>query len=494
MTLDLRPSAATPSTLIVASHRGPFAKGTDGAWRRKVNGVFAAMDPTLREMGGTWVCWALPRPEHEGDEEASFDVIEDGERRYHLQELVISPEKAKAFYEGFTTEALWPILFCFPSRIQFTHSLWNTYREVNERFAESIARLAAPGATVWVHDFHLMLLPGLLRARRPDLRIGYFLHTAFPPPDVFGILPWRDELLKGVLGADLAGFHIPLYANNFAACCVRYLGAEPSWRITQEERGSPLHPSLEYERLALRGRSTELGSFGVGAQAPLMAALANDPSIQAEAASLRKQLGVEVVALAAERLDYVKGPLERLRALNLFFEHHPEWRGRLTLVQVAVPTREGVEAFEQLRREVNEAVGAINGRWGNATWQPVLSLHRALPLEELVAHYLASDLCLVTPLRDGMNLVAKEYVLCREDGLVLLSEFAGAAVDLPEALRVNPFDPEGVAESMHAALSMPEVERKAAFAAMKARCEAQDLAWWGRAFLERLEEVSLAHA
>lgn len=225
-----------------------------------------------------------------------------------------------------------------------------------------------------------------------------------------------------------------------------------------------------------------------------MARLAADPAIRARAQNLKAHLGVEVVALAAERLDYVKGPLERLRALNLFFERHPEWRGRLTLVQVAVPTREGVEAFEHLRREVNAAVGEINGRWGNATWQPVLSLHRSLPPEELVAHYLASDLCLVTPLRDGMNLVAKEYLLCREDGLVLLSEFAGAAVDLPETLRVNPFDAEGVAEAMHRALRLPVAERKERFTAMKARCQAHDLAWWGRAFLDRLEEVSLARA
>ncbi len=493
MTLDLRPVAATPSALIVASHRGPFAKGADGSWSRKVNGVFAAMDPTLRDMGGTWVCWALPRPEHEG-EEGVFEVVEDGERLYGIHELVLAPEKANAFYEGFTTEALWPILFSFPSRIQFTHSLWDTYREVNERFADSIAGLAAPGATVWIHDFHLMLLPGLLRERRPDLRIGFFLHTAFPPPDVFGILPWRDELLNGILGADLAGFHIPLYANNFAACCVRYLGARPTWRILPDGGGSPLHPGLEYERLSHGKRVTELGAFGVGAQAPLMAELSRDPSVRERAQELRRQVGVEVLALAAERLDYVKGPLERLRALDRFFERHPDWLGRLTLVQVAVPTREGVEAFEQLRREVNEAVGALNGRWGNATWQPVLSLARGLPLPELVAHYLASDLCLVTPLRDGMNLVAKEYALCREDGLVLLSEFAGAAVDLPEAHRVNPFDPEGVAEAMHAALSMPTDERKARFTRMKARCEAKDLAWWGRAFLRRLEEVALAPA
>lgn len=493
MTLDLRPAAETLSSLIVVSHRGPFAKGKDGTWSRKVNGVFAAMDPTLRSTGGTWVCWALPRPEHTGEEQA-FEVTEDGQRLYGLHELVMQPEQAKAFYEGFTTEALWPILFCFPSRIQFTHDLWNTYQEVNARFAAAIARLAAPGATVWVHDFHLMLLPGLLRALRPDLRIGYFLHTAFPPPDVFGILPWRDELLAGVLGSDLAGFHIPIYANNFAACCVRYLGAKPTWRITPESNGSPLHPGLEYERLALNGRVVELGAFGVGAQAPLMTELASDPAVQARARELREQMGVEVLALSAERLDYVKGPLERLRALELLFERHPEWRGKLTLLQVAVPTREGVEAFEQLRRDVNEAVGAINSRWGNATWQPVLNLSRSFPLTELVALYLAADLCLVTPLRDGMNLVAKEYVLCREDGLVLLSEFAGAAVDLPEAVLVNPFDPEGVAEAMHRALSLPAAERQARFASMKARCKSRDLAWWGRSFLKRLEEAALARA
>lgn len=493
MALDLRPTAAVPSPLIVASHRGPFAKGADGTWRRKVNGVFAAMDPTLRSVQGTWVCWNHAEDGEPGTSR-DLEVLEDGQRLYQVHELLLREEEAKAFYEGFTTEALWPILFCFPSRLAFfQRELWGTYQAINRRFAEAIAELAAPEGTVWVQDFHLMLLPGLLRKLRPDLRIGFFLHTAFPPPDVFGILPWRDELLAGVLGSDLAGFHIPLYANNFAACCARYLGADTDWSSLEAE-GSPLQPRIAYERVHFQDRAVEVGSFGVGANRPEMERLASDPGIRARAEALRAQMGVEHLALSAERLDYVKGPLERLEALDLLFERHPEWRGRFTLLQIAVPTREGVEAFEQLRRQVNERVGALNGRWGTATWQPVVNLHRAHPLPELVELYLAADVCLVTPLRDGMNLVAKEYALCREDGLVVLSEFAGAAVELPEAVQVNPFDPEGVAEALHRALSMPAVDRRARFQAMKARCEARDLAWWNRAFLDRLAEVGHARA
>lgn len=484
MAIDLVTAERQTADFIIASHRGPYAHQEGEGWRRRVNGVFGAMEPVMRNTGGTWVCWGLRGEEEVLPERHRVVMVED-EPRFRMHEVLLLPQEAEDFYEGFTTGALWPILFCFPSRLQFTPGLWATYRMVNERFAQAIARLAAPRATVWIQDFHLMLLPALLRRLRPDLKLGFFLHTAFPPPDVFGILPWRDALLEGVLGCDLVGFHIPLYATNFARCCARYLGVAPHWTEGACE-GHALAPSLVCDMLSHAGRRVRLLALGIGASREDIDSVAGDEGTRAFASDLKARMGVEHLLLSAERLDYVKGPVERIRAMEALFELHPEWIGRVTLLQVAVPSREGVPEFERLKDQVHQAVGELNSRVGTPTWQPVVNLGKSLPLQELTGLYLAADICLVTPLRDGMNLVAKEYVLCREDGSVVLSEFAGAAFDLPGAILVNPFSPEHVAEGIHQALSMTARERKKRFRTMHRICRARDLTWWRKEFLRQL--------
>lgn len=484
MTIEMIPRPRETDDLIIASHRGPYKRGDSGNWVRRVNGVFAAMEPVLRQGGGTWVCWG--RQDDGPGLERHQEVQVDGEPAFRIHEVLLSEEEAREFYEGFTSEALWPILFCFPSRLQFTPGLWETYRRVNERFAQAIARLAAPHAMVWVQDFHLMLLPELLRKLRPDLRLGFFLHTAFPPPDVFGILPWREALLEGVLGSDVVGFHIPLYATNFAQCCERFLGARPLWEEAPHG-GYTLAPSQVCHALAEGPRVIRLVALGIGASQEELQKFTDDPGPQAFAKTLKARMGVEHLLLSAERLDYVKGPKERVRAMEVLFERHPEWIGKVTLLQVAVPTREGVAAFEALKDSLYVDVGRLNSRLGTPTWRPIVNLEKTLPLEDLVGLYLASDLCLVTPLRDGMNLVAKEYVLCRKEGAVVLSEFAGAATDLPGAIIVNPFSPESVAEGIHQALTLPVAERRGRFKTMRTASAARDLTWWRKSFMEQLK-------
>lgn len=487
MAIELVAAPKGTSDLIIASHRGPYVPHPEDGWRRRVNGVFGAMEPVMRATGGTWVCWGLPA-EGETATERHRQVHLEGEALFHIHEVLLTPQTAKDFYEGFTTEALWPILFCFPSRLQFSRGLWDTYRLVNERFAQAIAQLAAEGATVWIQDFHLMLLPQLLRKLRPDLKLGFFLHTAFPPPEVFGILPWRNALLEGVLGCDLVGFHIPLYAANFAQCCTRFLGAKAHWLEAVDE-GHALSPGLTCDTLQQDGRTVHLLALGIGASREDIERLATDPATLAYASELKARMGVEHLLLSAERLDYVKGPVERVKSMEALFDRYPEWVGRVTLLQVAVPSREGVPEFERLRDLNHQAVGELNSRLGTPTWQPIVNLGQSMPLQELVGLYQAADVCLVTPLRDGMNLVAKEYVLCQEDGAVVLSEFAGAAFDMPGAILVNPFSPEHVAEGLHQALTLPEVERKRRFQTMQEICRGRDLTWWRQAFLKRMAEV-----
>ncbi len=487
MTIDLVAAEKQVADLIIASHRGPFVQHSEDGWRRRVNGVFGAMEPVMRVTGGTWVCWGL-REDEEPLSERHRAVFVDDDEKFRVHEVLLTKSEAKEFYEGFTTESLWPILFCFPSRLQFMPGLWDTYRMVNERFAQAIARLAAPRATVWVQDFHLMLLPAMLRKLRPDLKLGFFLHTAFPPPDVFGILPWREALLDGVLGCDLVGFHIPLYATNFARSCGRFLGARPHWKRSNLESHA-LSPTLVCDSLAYGSRTVQLLALGIGASREDIEHLALDEATQSYAADLKARMGVEHLLLSAERLDYVKGPVERVKSMEVLFDRHPEWIGRVSLLQVAVPSREGVPEFERLKDQMHQAVGELNSRLGSPTWQPIVNLSKTLPLQELVGLYLAADVCLVTPLRDGMNLVAKEYVLCRNDGLVVLSEFAGAAFDLPGAILVNPFSPEHVAEGIHAALEMKPKERKRRFRAMHRVSRSRDLTWWRKAFMEQMAAI-----
>jgi trehalose 6-phosphate synthase/phosphatase len=351
---------------------------------------------------------------------------------------------------------------------------WEAYVEANDRFADVVAQQYQPGDLIWVHDYQLLLLPGLLRQRLPDARIGFFLHIPFPSEELFRTLPERDRLLRGLLGADLVGFHTPTYLRHFAASLTQILGL-----------------TVEIDRVQLTDREVRLGVFPMGIDAQTFIALAEDPAVQAEAQSLRGD-GTVKLLVGVDRLDYTKGIPRRLLSYEKMLQTHPDLRGRVRLVQVAVPSRTGVGAYQEFRSLVDGLVGRINGDFATPSWVPVHYIFRGLSDRELVALYRAADVMLVTPLRDGMNLVAKEFVASRTDGdgVLVLSEFAGASWELPEAIQVNPYDVEGTAESCYRALMMGAEERRTRLEPLRARVQTYDVHRWAATFLEQLEAIT----
>lgn len=460
------------SKLILVSNRIPWTLQVKRGLAELLpssGGLATALAGTHARGGTLWVGWP-------GDTTGLSQARKDAAFLELAHRRVVPVELARAeverYYEGFSNGVLWPLFHYLLDKVRLDADRdWEAYRTVNERFAEAVLREAEDGDTVWVHDYQLMLLPELLRERRPGLRIGFFLHIPFPAAEVFRILPWRERLLAGLLGADLVGFHTQAYRNHFAGAAAQVLGADAA------------PGGLRYG-----GRFVRTGAFGIGIDAEVFRAAAEDPAVQDRVADLRREAGDRALLLGIDRLDYTKGIPRRLLAIERLLERHPELKERFLYLQVAVPSRERVEAYAQYRRTVDELVGRINGAYGSPTRLPVHLLHQSVPFEELVALYRAADVMIVTPLRDGMNLVAKEYCATRVDdgGVLILSEFAGAAASLREALLVNPYDIGGMAEAIRRALAMPGAERSSRMRALRRRVAGQDVHRWASAFLEAL--------
>lgn len=477
------------SDFIVLSHREPYAEvSTDQGveLKRKTNGVFATLDTVMKQQKGTWIAW---RERQEGEDFVEQLLVPDAADpdAYHVRRIPLDPEEARLFYYEFTSTALWPILFSLPGRARFGMEAWEAYRHVNQLFADATCEEAAEGALVWVNDFHLLLAPRMLKERRPDLRIVLFLHTTFPPADVFGVLPWREQLLDGLLHLDLIGFHIPSYAVNFANAAERFVDARPGdFRETDLISRGPAVAVRRYPTSVTTGDHTvRLGVYPVGVDADFFTDQAEQPETAARAQEIRASTGARTLILAAERLDYVKGMLERLHAFERFLERHPEAHSHVSFIQIAVPTRTGMEEFQEVRRQVEGAVGRINGQYATMDWRPVLHFYGSFDRPELAAFYRAADMIWVTPLRDGLNLVVKEYVACRAqgDGAVVLSEFAGVAAELPGPVLVNPYSPDDMDRALEEALRLSPEEIRTRMKAMRERVLSWDVQRWAAAFL-----------
>ena len=383
----------------------------------------------------------------------------------------LSSDQVDRYYHGFSNRVLWPLFHYLIDRLPADLSGWDAYRTANEAFAEAVAREYRNDDTIWVHDYQLMLLPGLLRERLPRARIGFFLHIPFPSSEVFRILPWRREVLNGLLGADLLGFHTFAYMRHFVTSLLHVNGGE-----------------VDIDRVRTAGREVKLGVFPMGIDSAEFSNLAADADVLARVEAIRHDAGGRRIVLGIDRLDYTKGIPRRLEALECLLERDAALRDGIRYIQIAVPSREEVDSYRQFRREVEERVGHINGAYGTVHSLPVHYVHGSVSPRELVALYCAADVMLVTPLRDGMNLVAKEFVASRgdEDGVLVLSEFAGAAAELNGAVIVNPYDIDGVADSIQRALSMPVEERRTRMRVLRRRVFDHDVHAWAGAFLEQL--------
>jgi len=451
--------ARDSGSIVVVSNRLPVTlKRVRGgqAIQRSSGGLVAALDPALREIGGTWVGWpgAVSRVDSAKVKEALG---------YAVAPVLLSPAEVRRYYCGFSNKALWPLFHSLTGRVELTSRDWASYEAVNERFASAAEEVARPGDLIWIHDYHLLRVGAHLRERTPEQRLAFFLHIPFPPHDIFGLLPWARKLMEGLLSCDLVGFHCASYASNFLDCAERMLGA----RVDRSGGW------VEYGKRAIR-----VGAYPLGIDFEAFQQSASAAGRESSSRGTRIILGVD-------RLDYTKGIPERIRAFERLLELHKRHRGKVSLVQLAVPSRCDVDDYQALKREIDELVGRVNGRFATPTWTPIRYLYRSVPMERLAAMYRDADVALITPLRDGMNLVAKEYVACQVDepGVLVLSRFAGAAEKMPEALLVNPYDVDGVASSLHRALTMRSRERAARMARLQERERRGDLYSWLESYL-----------
>ena len=460
--------------VLIVSNRLPVSvvrQGGEVRLQRSAGGLATGLAGVHARSSGVWVGWPGDAGDLTGPEQ---DALSTECQRLRLAPVPLSAQEVEGFYEGFCNEVLWPVLHYLIGQLPLRLPGLEVYQRINRRFAEAVVAHYRPGDLIWIHDYQLMLVPQMVRERLPGARIAFFLHVPFPGPDLFRILPFREQLLGGLLGADLVGFHAAAYLRHFASSVLRTLGA-----------------TVDVDRIRWQGRSVRVGVFPMGVDAPDIEALARTPVVEERVRGLRsvQRPGAKVL-VGIDRLDYTKGIPRRLLAFQTLLREHPELRGRVRLLQIAVPSRTKVPRYREFGDQVHTLIGRINGEFGTPDWSPVHYIFRDEPPEEVVSLYRAADALLVTPLRDGMNLVAKEFVASRfdEDGVLVLSEFAGAANELAEAVLVNPYDIEATAEAFHRALLMPAAERRSRMSALRKRVLAHDVDRWARVVLETLAQ------
>ncbi|GAA5149437.1 hypothetical protein GCM10025768_12670 [Microbacterium pseudoresistens] len=464
---------------VVVANRLPvdriFSADGEEQWRTSPGGLVAALEPVMQSVDGAWVGWA-GQPDLE-IEPFVFDGI-------RLMPIALSEQDVEEYYEGFANDTIWPLYHDVIAPPQYHREWWDAYVRVNRRFAEAAADTVERGGTVWVHDYQLQLVPQMLRELRGDVTIGYFHHIPFPAHGLYAQLPWRDQVLRGVLGADVIGFQRAQDATYFLTAVRRRLGfaVKGSSVAVVDDDGSERHVTAR--------------AFPISIDTAPYLELAARPDVRQRAAEIRASLGnPKKILLGVDRLDYTKGIRHRIKAFGELLDQGHLSVQDVCFVQVASPSRERVDAYMHLRDEIEVAVARINGTHDTMDHTAIRYLHQGYPREEMVALYLAADVMLVTALRDGMNLVAKEYVATRADnrGVLVLSEFTGAADELRQAVRVNPHDIEGVKEAIMTAVQMPEAEQSRRMRSLRKRVLENDVTAWSSSFLGALERARSEH-
>ena len=473
---NTREDAEGRADFVVVANRLPvdLERHPDGttSWKRSPGGLVTALEPILRAKSGAWVGWPGMPDEHV-DQFTEDDLV--------LHPVTLSSQDVEEYYEGFSNDTLWPLYHDVLVPPTYNRTWWGTYSAVNRRFAEEAAGCAAPGATVWIQDYQLQLVPKMLRELRPDLKIGFFLHIPFPPIELFMQLPWRREIIEGMLGADLIGFHLPGGANNFLYLAHRLLEFDTT--TTGSGVGSALG------QVNVDDRIVKIGAFPISVDSHELEAAAKKDTIVARAHELRRELGnPDKILLGVDRLDYTKGIDLRLEAIKELLDEGRLDAERTVMVQLATPSRERVQHYIDLRSVIEEHVGHINGDHAQIGHPIVHYLYQPVSRDELIALFVAADVMLVTPKRDGMNLVAKEYVACRGDlgGALVLSEFTGAAMELRQSYLVNPHDLDGVKNMIMTVLHQDPESGRNRMSALHRQVMSHDVHKWAHSFLDTL--------
>ena len=461
---------------MVVSNRAPFRVVHDSGARRiepTVGGVATTFLHLLEMHGGLWIAWSG------GTDAPPALEIPPKNSRFSIVFLSLSEERIAHYYWGMCNRGLWPLMHTMPQYCQYGARDWAEYRVVNRRFGQRCLGQLQANDTIWIQDFHLALLPALLREGGSKHPIGFIWHIPFPEADILRLLPWHRELLEGMLGADLIGFHTPAHVWAFLDCCEKLLESRVDHESGCVFRG---------------GKTTQVGAFPIGVPVGYFERMGSDPKVKRRVAQIKRGVGVEKIVLGVDRLDYTKGLVQRLQGFERFLERNPKYHKRVTLVQIAVPSRTRVPEYLTLARQVENLVVHIVTKFSTEGWLPIRYLYKQYNPEVLVAYYLAADVALVTPLADGMNLVAKEYVAARSDqgGVLILSELAGAAVELKAALQVNPYDIDQIAGELRHALELEPGEQRRRMGALRASVQKNTLAQWSQSFLEALHAASMA--
>ncbi len=457
--------------VLIVSNRLPVVveRQKDGLYfKQAMGGLATGLGPFYEKHGGAWIGWPGIYPE---DEAERNDIVTTLEGEMGYEPVFLNKNEIKKYYLGFSNRTVWPLFHYFPQYAVYDQSEWREYKKVNEKFASKVLDLMDDQQRVWIHDYHLMLLPNLIRKERPDATIGFFLHIPFPSMEIFRLLPWRDEILDGLLGADLVGFHTYGYVRHFISSVHRLRGHDHRMgKITTGQR------------------TVKADVFPIGISVSDFLEKREEQRTKDEAEQFLKKVADRKIIFSIDRLDYSKGIPQRLKGYLRFLKKYPQWHDKVTFIMVGVPSRTKVEQYKKLRKKVDQLVGQINGTCSTPGWVPIWYMYRSVPFHTLVSFYSIADIGLITPLRDGMNLVAKEYVVTRREGkgVLILSEMAGAASELNEALIVNPNNEDEIADAIHQALQMDTKEKNRRFEAMRRRIRKFDVYKWGESFLTEL--------
>lgn len=459
--------------LIIVSNRLPITiqkrKGKLNYYQ-SAGGLVTGLSKFCKSPDCVWIGW----PGFTSDMKSDRIDVEKKLLSKNMHPIFLSKGDVKKYYVGFCNETIWPLFHYFMQYTVYDNALWEVYKQINNIFCEKVLEIAEHDDIIWIHDYQLMLLPGIIRQKIPDATIGFFLHIPFPSFEIFRTLPWRRELLSGILGSDLIGFHTYDYVRHFFSAVNRIMGIEHA-----------------FSQLTVDGRMVKVDSFPMGIDYNKYNRAIEEPQIQKEFRRHQKRIGNRKIILSIDRLDYSKGILQRLEAFSLFLEINPEYREKVTMVLVAVPSRLKVSYYKELKVKVDEFVGKINGKFGTISWTPVLYFYRFLSFKTLSAFYNIADVALVTPFRDGMNLIAKEYIASRKDktGVLILSEMAGASAELGDALIINPNNIDEIADALKVAVNMAEEEQIQRNTFMQNRLMRNDVKRWGQDFMDILHKT-----